>query len=199
MAEHALPDVNWGTIVGAGAEAIRRRGINDLTLADLATALDVDESAVSYWFADPGQVLVAVMEMRINWFLDQARTRMSPLTSQTQRLREFLELTSADHDAAFWIELWRLSMRDEAARRSRQTLADAFRRTIAGIIRAGQRSGEFGTASPDKVALILATLINGFSVTATLEDPEVRPELMLETLIDTAERLLSIELRSPAA
>jgi len=199
VAERPLPKVGWGAIVGAGAAAVKARGIGAMTLEDLAADLGVDTAAVSYWFADPGQVLVAVMEIRMNWFLDEARARMSPLPTQSERLREFLELSAADHDATYWIELWRLSSRDEPARRSRQALADAYRRTIAGIIRAGQRTGEFGTASPDKVALILATLTNGLAVSATLGDREVSPESMLDALLDTAERLLSVKLDPRAA
>jgi TetR/AcrR family transcriptional repressor of nem operon len=193
MAEHALPKVGWGEVVGVAAQVISERGLTNLTLADLADQLEVDESAVTYWFQDPGQVLVAVMEIRNNWFLDEVRTRMTKLDTQTERLREFLEMSAADHQATFWIELWRLSSRDDSARRARQAMADAVRRTIAGIIRAGQRTGEFGAASPDKVALVLAALISGFSVNVTLGDPAVTPEVMLDTLLDASERLLGAE------
>lgn len=198
MADAELPKVGWGTVVTVGSRVIRDGGIGALDLSELATELGTEPAAITYWFQEPGQLLVAVMEMRQNWFLDEARARMAPLTSQADRLREFIELSVADYDAAFWIELWRLSATDEAARHSRQTLTDAYRRTIAGIIRAGQRSGEFGPVSPDKVALVLASLIAGFSVSATLGDPTVTPEMMLETLLDACERLLDIEFKVPA-
>ena len=194
MTDEPLPKVGWGAIVGAGAQAIRNRGIEGVTLEDLAAELDVELSAVTYWFADAGQVLIAVMDIRMNWFLDEARSRMAPLGTQAERLREFLELSAADHDALYWIEIWRLSLRDNDARRAREAITDTYRRTIAGIIRAGQRSGEFGAASPDKVALILTALINGYSVSATLGDSEVTPEMMLDSLICVAERMLSVEL-----
>ena len=113
--------------------------------------------------------------------------------SQTERLRHFIELSAADHEATFLIELWRLSCRNEDARQARQAQADAFRRTIAGIIRAGQRTGEFGAVSPDKVALVLAALIAGFSMNATLKDQAVTPDFMLATLLDAAEQLLGVE------
>lgn len=183
--------------MSAGGEAIREHGVNALTIEDLASALNVEPAAVSYWFADPGQVLLAVMDTRMNWFLDEARARMSPVENQTERLREFLELCTADHDSLNWIELWRLASRNEPAREARQSISDAYRRTLAGIIRAGQRTGEFGTASPDKVALILASLITGLGVSATLGDSEVSAETMLDTLLHTAERLLSVEFGPP--
>jgi AcrR family transcriptional regulator len=193
MAEQTLPRVNWADVVGVGARLIPERGIAKLTLADIAKALKTDEAAVTYWFQDAGQVLVAVAEIRNNWFLDEARARMANDDTQTERLRHFIELSAADHEATILIELWRLAVRDEPARQARQAHADAFRRTIAGIIRAGQRTGEFGPVSPDKVALILAALISGFSINATLNDPAVTPEVMLATLLDAAERLLDVE------
>ena len=193
MPDHQLPKVGWGDVVAVGARAIPEQGINRLSLQDVAAELGVEESAVTYWFEDVGQVLVAVMEIRKNWFLDEARARMASLETQTERLRAFLELSAADHDAIFWIELWRLASSDDSARRARQSLSDSYRRIIAGMIRAGQRSGEFGPVSPDKVALVLAALISGLGVNATLADPEVTPEVMLDTLLSAAEHLLEIE------
>lgn len=104
------------------------------------------------------------------------------------------EMTVVDQEATYWIELWRLARKDEAARRVRQSLSDEYRRTVASIIRAGQRTGEFGPASPDKVALVLASLLTGFSVNLTLKDPAVTRETVLKTLVDTAERLLDAEI-----
>jgi AcrR family transcriptional regulator len=193
VAEHILPKIGWGDVVGAAAQLIPKRGIAKLSLSDLAEALEAEESAVLYWFQDAGEVLVALSEIRNNWFLDEARARMAEDESQTERLRHFIELSAADHEATFLIELWRLSYRNEDARQARQAQADAFRRTIAGIIRAGQRTGEFSAVSPDKVALVLAALIAGFSVNATLHDEEVTPDFMLETLLDAAEQLLGVE------
>jgi AcrR family transcriptional regulator len=199
MADQPLPRVNWGDVVGVAARMISEHGLANLKLADLAARLKADESAVTYWFQDSGQVLVAVMEIRNNWFLDEARARMAKRETQSERLREFLEMSAADHEATFWIELWRLSSRDDSARLARQAMADAIRKTLAGIIRAGQRTGEFGAASPDKVALVLAALISGFSVNVTLGDPEVSPEVMLATLLDAAERLLDAHLTPASA
>lgn len=192
MIEPALPRANWADVVAVAGRLLPKRGIGRLTLAEIAQELKTDEAAVSYWFQDAGQILIALAEIRNNWFLDEARTRMANDDSQTERLRHLIELSAADHDSSVLIELWRLSVRDDRARQARQAQTDAFRRTIAGIIRAGQRTGEFGPVSPDKVALVLAALISGFSIPATLKDPAVTPEVMLATLLDAAEALLGV-------
>lgn len=199
MAEHRLPRVGFGNVVMTGSELIAEQGIARLELSALAERLGVELTEVSYWFAEPGQVLVAVMEIRKNWFLDEARTRMAALPSHAARLRELIEMTVVDGEATYWIELWKLALTDEVAKDARQDLSDEYRRTLAAIIRAGQRAGEFGTAaSPDKVALVLASLLTGFSVNLTLKDPDITPETTLDTLLDVAERLLGAELGPPA-
>ncbi len=190
MGEHRLPTVGFGSVVMAGAEAIMERGASSFSLADLAEKLDVSTSEISYWVDDPTGVLIAVLEIRKNWFLDQARERMSALPTQTARLRELIEMTVADRESTFWIELWKVALRDERARQARQALSDEYRKTVVGIIRAGQKSGEFGSASPDKVALVLTALLIGFSVSMTLKDPAVTQEFALETLFNVCEKLL---------
>ena len=129
----------------------------------------------------------------MNWFLDEARARMSAHDSQTERMREFLELSAADHEAIYWIELWRLAAARRDGARGAPVLADAHRRTIAGIIRAGQRTGEFGPASPDKVALDPRLAHHRASRSARRSrTPTVNPGVMHEMLLDVAGRLLSV-------
>ena len=196
MNEVRLPRVGFGAVVMAGAEIIMERGASGFELADLAERLGVETSEVSYWMGDPTEVLIAVMELRKNWFLDQARVRMSALPTQTARLRELVEMTVVDRESTFWIELWKQALRDERARQSRQSLSDEYRKTVAGIIRAGQKSGEFGSASPDKVALVLSALLTGFSVSLTLKDAAVTQESMFNMILDACEKLLSADLRA---
>jgi AcrR family transcriptional regulator len=197
MAEHKLPHVGWGEVVMAGAELIAARGIARTELSDVAEHAGADISDVSYWFADPGQVLVAVMEIRKNWFLDHARARMASRQTHTQRLRELIEMTIADGEATYWIELFRLASRNDEARQARQRLSDEYRRGVAAVIRAGQREGEFGSASPDKVALVLSSLLTGFSMNLTLNDPDVTRESTLATMLGVCERLLRVEFATP--
>jgi hypothetical protein len=137
------------------------------------------------------------MEIRKNWFLDHARARMASRQTHTQRLRELIEMTIADGEATYWIELFRLASRNDEARQARQRLSDEYRRAVAAVIRAGQREGEFGSASPDKVALVLSSLLTGFSMNLTLHDPDVTRECTLATMLGVCERLLRVEFETP--
>ena len=66
------------------------------------------------------------------------------------------------------------------------------------MIRAGQEAGEFGDADADEVALLLASLLDGLAVQATLDDPDVGRERMLRCALEMAESLLDCELGAAA-
>ena len=153
------------------ARQIREEGIGSLDLAEIAGELDVAPEAVTYWFGDETEVLISVMQIRQRWFLDQADARFAQLPTHAERLKALIDLCVADYDVAYWIELWKLGLRDGRARAARQSLRGAYRDLFARMIRGGQRNGEFAQVSPDQVALVLVSLVVGLSVDVTVSDP----------------------------
>ncbi len=179
------------------AGRIRADGIDRLELGELAESLGVGQDGIRYWFNDETELLRSIMQIRQRWFLDEADARLAPLATHTEKLAALLELCVADHDVTYWIELWKLGLRNERARQARQTLAGAYRDLFARLIRAGQRSGEFAAVPPDQVALVLVAMVVGLSVEVTVSDPENsrgRADAMHAVLVDASQRLLEIEL-----
>jgi hypothetical protein len=84
---------------------------------------------------------------------------------------------TGDYDAALWMELWARALRDEELAGIREQLDGRWRGTIAAIVREGQEAGEFGPTDPDQLALLLASLLDGFSVQIALGDAEGTPEI----------------------
>jgi AcrR family transcriptional regulator len=179
--------------VQVAARQIREEGIGRLDLAEIAADLKVAPEAVTYWFGDEAEVLISVMQIRQRWFLDQADARFAELPTYAERLKALIDLCVADYDVAYWIELWKLGLRDGRARAARQTLRGAYRDLFARLIRAGQRTGEFAQVSPDQVALVLVSLVVGLSVEVTVSDPG-GTERMRAVLTEASERLLDVEL-----
>jgi AcrR family transcriptional regulator len=194
-----MPDrrqqVPWDDVLQVAAGEIRTDGIARLDLAALAAKLNVGPEAVTYWYADRTEVLVAVMQIRQRWFLDEADRRFSQLPSYADRLRALIELCVADYDVTYWIELWKLGLRDARARAARQTLRATYRDLFSRLIRGGQRNGEFAQVSPDQVALVLVSLVVGLSVEVTVSDSD-RAERMQAVLTEASERLLDVDLSS---
>ncbi len=186
--------VSWEDVVQSAARRVRRDGIARLDLDDVREDLGAGPGAVSYWFSDETDLLISIMGVRQRWFLDQADTRLAAVKTHREKLSALLELHIADHDMAYWIELWKLARRDERARRARQELTARYRELFARVIRAGQRAGEFEPVPPDRAALILDALTIGLSVDATVSGDE-RVETMRDALVSACECLLGTDMR----
>lgn len=187
------PRVPWDDVLQVAAAEIRKEGIARFDLDAVAAKLNVEPEVVKYWYADKTEVLVAVMQIRQGWFLDEADSRFAQLPSYADRLKALIELCVADYDVTYWIELWKLGLRDGRARAARQTLRATYRDLFSRLIRGGQRNGEFGQVSPDQVALVLVSLVVGLSVEVTVSDPD-RAERMQAILTEASERLLDVDL-----
>lgn len=187
------PRVPWDDVLQVAAAEIRKEGIARFDLDAVAAKLNVEPEVVKYWYADKTEVLVAVMQIRQRWFLDEADSRFAQLPSYADRLKALIELCVADYDVTYWIELWKLGLRDGRARAARQTLRATYRDLFSRLIRGGQRNGEFGQVSPDQVALVLVSLVVGLSVEVTVSDPD-RAERMQAILTEASERLLDVDL-----
>jgi hypothetical protein len=132
------------------------------------------------------------MQIRQRWFLDQADARLAAVPDHVGKVKALIDLCVADYDVTYWIELWKLSLRNERARSARQTLRGNYRDLFARVIRAGQRSGAFAEVSPDQVALVLVSLVVGLSVEVTVGGAD-RAERMNTVLTEASERLLGVE------
>ena len=188
---------DWGDVLMLGASHIREHGLAGTDLDAIASELGVPPEGVRYWFEDTTEILTALLETRQRWFIDTVQTRLAPLPTQAAKMRELLEICARHFNATYWMELWKVGLREPRARDARQRLTDRYREMIARVVRSGQRSGEFPGVSPGQVGLIVSALVVGLNVEATLSDEEDVIDRMLEIMIVTTESLLGVDL--PAA
>jgi AcrR family transcriptional regulator len=181
-------------LLEAAAGVITERGIASTRIADVAERAGTSPPAVLYWFESKDELLAEALTVEEERFYQELTDRMEALSSPGDKLRLLLESSAEEYDWTLWIELWTRSLRDESTLVARRRLDERWRGQIAGVIRDGQRAGEFGDADPDDVALVLASLIDGLAVQVTLGDPDVSKERMLARALDIAERLLQADL-----
>jgi len=182
-------------ILAAAAEVIAERGIAATRIADVAEQAGTSPPAILYWFDSKDELLVEALGFAEERFYESVTERIEALTSPGERLRLLIEASAEAHDWTLWMELWTSALRDGSSRVARQTLDDRWRAEIARHVAAGQRSGEFdGGRDPERVATILGALLDGLAVQATLADPGMPPERMLEVSLEIAEHLLGAEL-----
>ena len=182
-------------LLEAAAAVIAERGLASTRIADVAERAGTSPPAVLYWFDSKDELLAEALTVDEERYYRKLTERLEALESPRDRLRLVLESSAEEYDSRLWMEIWTRALRDNSTRTARQRLDQRWREQIAELIRDGQRSGEFGDADHNDVALVLASLLDGLAVQVTLGDPDVPKERMLALVLDIAERLTDDDLR----
>jgi AcrR family transcriptional regulator len=181
-------------LLAAAAEVIGERGLGATRVADVAERAGTSPPAVIYWFGSKDDLLTGALTFDEDRFYDAITERLAELEHPRDRLRALIEAWAAEYHCRLCIELWNRALRDHGAATARQRLDDRWRDQIAAVVRAGQELGELAGGDADDVAAIIASLLDGLAVQATLGDPGIPPGRMRDLAIGTAEQLLGCEL-----
>jgi AcrR family transcriptional regulator len=191
-----LDHVRRPAILAAAAEVIRERGLSDTRVVDVAERAGTSAPAVLYWFASKGELLSVALTAAEENFYQQLDERLAELDSARDRMVALIESATGtgDYDAALWMDLWAKALRDEDLAGIREQLDERWRGTIAAIVRDGQEGGEFGPTDPDQLALLLASLLDGFAVQIALGDSVGTPDRAREIALRLAGSELGCDL-----
>jgi AcrR family transcriptional regulator len=185
-------------LLAAAAEVIGERGFGSTRVADVAERAGTSPPAVIYWFGSKDELLTSALTFDEDRFDGVVTERLAGLEHPRDRLRALIEACAAEYDCRLWIELWGRALRDQGAAVARQRLDDRWRDRIAEVVRAGQELGEFAGEDGEDVAAIIASLLDGLAVQATLGDSGITPERMRDLAFSAAEPLLDCELGAAA-
>ncbi len=185
-------------ILEAAVEVIVERGVCKARIADVAERGGTSAPLVLYYFESKDRLLTEALAFAEDRFFLAIFSELTDLETASERLIRLIELTcghetTADllrEDLALWTELWSRALREPAAARKRAALDRRWRRTIADVVREGQRSGEFADVDVDKFALLLASLLDGLVLQHMLEDPEASYEQARKICVEVACRYL---------
>jgi AcrR family transcriptional regulator len=183
-------------IIAAAAEVLYERGLFDTRIGDIAERAGTSSPTILYYFESKDRLLEEAVEYADRTFYERLSEGQERFEHAGDRLVNLIEETSLGpgglNDYTLWMEIWVRARRDPSVRRSYFRLDRRQRALIADIIRDGQQSGEFSSATdPDDFALALSGLMDGLGVQVTLGQPDVTPERM----VDRCLALASAELR----
>jgi AcrR family transcriptional regulator len=195
-------EVRREEIVRAALDVICERGFQDTRLTDIAERAGTSAPAVLYHFTAKDEILDAVVSLVEDRFYEGVEARLEQELGPVARLVGFLESAARDDDGEetatmwkMWLEIWTRALHEPHTARTRQLLDRRWRAVLSETIAAGQRTGELPAAvEPDRVALMLASLMDGLAVQFALGDAEVSAERMTETLMFAAEAALGCAL-----
>ncbi|HKP21745.1 MAG TPA: TetR/AcrR family transcriptional regulator [Thermoleophilaceae bacterium] len=191
-----LDHVRRPELLTSAAAVIRRRGLENARVADIAEEAGTSAPSVLYWFASKAELLKEALTSAEEGFYEDLADELAGIDSARERMVRIVDSAAGegDYDAALWMELWARALRDPDLAATRAELDGRWRHTIADVVRYGQERGEFGPADPDEVAVLLASLLDGLAVQIALRDMEVTPDRVRELALRLAERELGCEL-----
>jgi AcrR family transcriptional regulator len=180
--------------LAAAAEVIAERGFAATRIADVAERAGTSPPGVLYWFDSRDALLAEALSFAERAFHDELAAELERIDSPAARLATLIERSIGGDEWILWIELWTRALHDPRMAESRRRLDESWREQIRSVVAEGQDAGVFGGPDPERVALELASLIDGLAVQVALGDRLVSAELMRVTCFEVAERLLDIEL-----
>ena len=191
-----LDHVRRPELLAAAAAVIRRRGLENARVADVADEAGTSAPSVLYYFASKAELLKEALTSAEEGFYEELEIELSGIESACERMLKVVQYGAGegDYDAALWMELWARALRDPELAATRAELDGRWRRSIADVVRYGQNRGEFGPADPEEFAVLLASLLDGLAVQIALRDMEVTPDRVRELAVNLAERELGCEL-----
>jgi AcrR family transcriptional regulator len=196
MSRPRLDHVRRPELLAAAAAVIRRRGLENARVVDVAEAAGTSAPSVLYYFASKAELLKEALTSAEERFYEDLAFELDEIESARDRLLRIVRYGAGegDYDAVLWMELWARALRDPELAATRAELDGRWRRTIAGVVRYGQERAEFGPADPEEFAVLLASLRDGLAVQIALRDMEVTPDRVRELALKLAERELGCEL-----
>jgi AcrR family transcriptional regulator len=196
MPRPRLDHVRRPELLAAAAAVIRRRGLENARVADVADEAGISAPSVLYYFASKAELLKEALTSAEARYYEDLAFELERIEGARERLLHIVRSTTGkgDYDAALWMELWARALKDPELAATRAELDGRWRRTIAEVVRYGQERGEFGQADPEGFAVLLAALLDGLAVQIALRDMEVTPDRVRELALKLAERELGCEL-----
>lgn len=182
-------------LISAAIEVIAERGLAATRIADVAARAGTSSAAVLYWFESKDELLAAALTEEDDRFYADVTSRIATGLTPPEQLALLIEASAQGGEWTLWMESWSRAMRDPDAARTRELQDRRWREVIAGVVRAGQRSGDFSEAvEPAEVAAALAALMDGLAIQLSLGDPEMPPRRMVAIARAVASEQLGCEL-----
>lgn len=158
-------------ILRAAVEQIELRGVAELRLSDVASALGVSNALVIYHFESKENLVAAAFTYAAEADLDHLKLLVARPASAERRIRAAIRWYSPTGKAKgwrLWIEGWAVSLREPTLRNVAADLDRQWRAALVDVIENGVTAGEFTCPDPRSSAERLTALIDGLAVRMTV-------------------------------
>ncbi|WP_319454409.1 MULTISPECIES: TetR/AcrR family transcriptional regulator [unclassified Mycobacterium] len=172
-AKRKLPAERHEELLAKAVEISRTEGLSAVTLRRVATDLGVTPGLVSHYFSSAEQLIAAAFRTAAVADLDEARVRMGPPATATDKIGALMDYVLddvSDEASALWLDAWSLGRRNPTLAAEAATLTDDWLACIGDVVRAGRESGEFAVTDSDVAARRLLIMIDGLGAQKVIRD-----------------------------
>ena len=181
------PEARRSQLTEATARTIASRGLDGLTMRDVARSAGWTTGALSHYFVDKNDLLVATFRSRA----DLARMRLDAALAAGKSLMEAVVESALPLDeerATNWrvfLAFWGSAIGDEALTTAQRERHQAFNRTVVRAVRAEQTAGCIRADVDAAVAgRRLVALLNGIAVQSMFEPTRWPPDEQVRCVTD---------------
>lgn len=170
-------------VFAAAMEAIARQGLAALTMAGLGRRLGMSAGHLLYYFGSKDRLLLETLGWSESELGERRRTALAADAPAARRLDDYVALYlptgAGDPRWALWVEVWGRSLAVEAMRTGQASIEAAWRTDLVALLRQGIAAGEFRAVDPERFAVRLGALLDGFGTPVVTGVPGTSRETAL--------------------
>jgi AcrR family transcriptional regulator len=163
--------------------AIAADGLAELTMAGLGRRLGMSGGHLLYYFGSKDQLLMETLRWSEEELGERRRAALSRAATAAQRLDDYVALYlptgAGDPRWTLWVEVWGRSLSVQAMRAGQVGIEAAWRADLVALLTEGMTNGEFRTVDPERFAVRLSALLDGFGTPVVTGLPGADREIAL--------------------
>ena len=185
-------------ILTAAWSVIAERGYAGARVADIAERSGTSTATVHYYFPTRDDVLSEALRYAVGRAYARHEQQLSDVGDLREQLVKLVELQipvgAVRDDFRIWLEVWNEASRRPELRPVHEEAYERWARFVEGIVRKGQRLGEFALVEPPMFVAQLLALVDGLAIQVVAGSSHLGPNEMREV----ACAFLAHELFEPA-
>ena len=182
-------------VLAAARACIVDLGYERVTVRDIAETAGVSTGTVVFYFRDKESVLEAALLGKIQDTGITFRAALEGAQSARERLERLVEASLPASDEVrdewrLWLTFWGEATRNARLRAVSDRQHLRWTRFLSRVVREGVAACEFAPVDAEATAALIAALIDGMAVQATLGNPALSADRMRALCLDALRRLL---------
>ena len=153
-------------VFAAAMTAIAEHGLAALTMAGLGRQVGMSAGHLLYYFGSKDQLLLETLRWSETQLGERRRAALDAPAPAGRRLADYIHLYlptgAGDPRWTLWIEVWGRSLADERMRIGQAEIEAAWRADLVALLEQGIAAGEFRAVAPERFAVRLSALLDGF-------------------------------------